>query len=99
MTFSGEVHNSVVSVHRRSHRRAIANVTLDESKTRIICDVIKTRQVSGVGQRIEHSDFIVGGRKHVTYIVRTDESSGASDEQLHEKRRPSIPLQAIKDED
>ncbi|CAB4579606.1 unannotated protein [freshwater metagenome] len=99
MAFSGEVHNSVVSVHRRSHRSAIANVTLDESESRIICDVIETRQIPGVGKCIEHRDFIVGGRKYMTDIVRSDESSGASDEQLHEKRKPSMRLQAIKDED
>jgi hypothetical protein len=99
VTFGGEMHNSVMPVHGCSHRSAIANVTLDESETRIIGDVIETRQVPSVGKSIEHRDFIVGGRKYMTDIVRSDESSGASDEQLHEKRKPSIRLRAIKDED
>jgi hypothetical protein len=99
VTFGGEMHNSVMPVHGCSHRSTITNITLHELEPRIICDVVETRQIPGVRKRIEHRDFIVGGREHMTDIVRSDESSGASDEQLHEKRKPSIRLQAIKDED
>ncbi len=88
MGLGREMDDGIRILHRRVHRRPIADVALDEGEARMALDVRQRLTPAGIGELVEYDDRIFGMlRQDQPDIVGTDEAGAARHEDPH--RNPS----------
>jgi 3-hydroxymyristoyl/3-hydroxydecanoyl-(acyl carrier protein) dehydratase len=65
-------------------RLGVADISLDETVARVVCNVRQVLQTSRVGKRVKVDDVPIGALgKHRTHEVRPDETAAARNQDSH----------------